>query len=163
MSRRQKPPSRGYTSLRGHSVAERSREYQETQRRHPRLASTHGRASEHAAGLPSDVLARFLHALADPTRLRILDCLCREGELHVGGLVERLGQPQGRVSAHLTCLRTCGLVKVRRDGKYRLYTIADHRIPALLALARDLARPHAAAIASCAQALRHDEPEEIDR
>ncbi len=141
-------------------MAERPREYQETHRRHPRLTSTHSRASEHAAGLPSDVLARFLHALADPTRLRILDCLGREGELHVGALVERLAQPQGRVSAHLACLRTCGLVRVRRDGKYRFYALADHRIAALLALARELARPHAAAIASCTHAVHHDAPEE---
>ncbi len=96
-----------------------------------------------------DVLARLLHALADPTRLRIIELLAREGELHVSALVERLQQPQGRVSTHLACLRTCGLVRVRRDGKYRFYTIADHRVPALLALARDLAVPNAAAIAAC--------------
>jgi DNA-binding transcriptional ArsR family regulator len=126
----------------------------ELERFHRRV--TRGAKLERASSteLAPEVLARFLNALADPTRLRIVELLAREGELHVSALVERLQQPQGRVSTHLACLRTCGLVQVRQDGKYRFYTIADHRIPALLALARDLALPYAAAIATCRVAAR---------
>ncbi len=141
-------------------MAERTREQVDNRARHPRIAAPHVRSSDPTSEVPSEILARFLHALADPTRLRILEYLSRDGELHVSALVERLGQPQGRVSAHLSCLRTCGFVRVRQDGKFRYYALADHRIPALLALARELARPNAAAIASCTIATRHDPPEE---
>jgi len=130
--------------------------------RHRRVTSTHPREAQHTLEVPSELLARFFHTLADPTRLRILELLARDGELHVSALVERLGQPQGRVSAHLTCLRTCGLVRVRQEGKYRYYALADHRIPAVVALARDLARPHLAAIAACRIATRHDPPEDAE-
>ncbi|MCX2726686.1 metalloregulator ArsR/SmtB family transcription factor [Thermomicrobium sp. 4228-Ro] len=144
-------------------MADQTREHLENRARHPRIPVPHARRGDLVVDLPTEILARFLHALADPTRLRILEHLSRDGELHVSALVERLGQPQGRVSAHLTCLRTCGLVRVRQDGKYRYYALADQRIPALLALARDLARPNAAAIASCAIGTRHDPPEETER
>ncbi len=140
-------------------MAEQLDELHQAERKHPRTLPARSRRIE-AVFQPGDVspslLARFLHALSDPTRLRILDLLTREGELHVSALVEHLAQPQGRVSAHLTCLRACGLVRVRRDGKYRFYAVADQRIAALLALARELARPHATAITSCAYAERHD-------
>ncbi|MCM8745937.1 metalloregulator ArsR/SmtB family transcription factor [Thermomicrobium sp. CFH 73360] len=128
-------------------------------RKHPRTLPVRSRrmdAPSEPGEVPPTILARFLHALSDPTRLRILDLLIRERELHVSALVERLAQPQGRVSAHLTCLRTCGLVRVRREGKFRFYAITDQRIPALLALARELARPREAAIANCAYAEHHD-------
>lgn len=127
--------------------------------RHPRTLPVRGHSGERdiegANELSPDVLARFLHALADPTRLRILEYLARHGETNVSTLVEYLQQPQGRVSSHLSCLRTCGLVRVRREGKYRFYELADHRIPILLAFARDLARPHAQAIAMCRYVLQH--------
>ncbi|MCX7623822.1 MAG: metalloregulator ArsR/SmtB family transcription factor [Thermomicrobium sp.] len=145
-------------------MAELAHGRREQQDRHPRLIAgrTHGAgtADRESSDLSPDILARFLHALADPTRVRILESLSREGELHVSALVARLAQPQGRVSAHLTCLRTCGLVRVRQHGKFRYYALADHRIPALLALARELARPHAEAIASCTLAARHDRSED---
>ena len=73
----------------------------------------------------------------------------REGELNVSELVERLGQPQGRVSSHLACLRDCGYVSARREGKFVYYRVADQRVPLLLALARDMLADHAEAIIAC--------------
>lgn len=125
--------------------------------RHPRArpTRTHSDGRSESVELSVELLARFLHALADPTRLRILELLACHGEQHVSALVGQLQQAQGRVSAHLSCLRTCGLVTVRRVGKYRYYAIADHRLPALLALARELAHPHAAGITTCLYADQH--------
>jgi ArsR family transcriptional regulator len=96
-----------------------------------------------------ELVAKLLHGLSDPTRVRILELLIREGELHVSALVERLGQPQGRISAHLGCLRTCGWVTVRREGKFAYYRVIDNRVPLLLALAKDLAADHAAGVLGC--------------
>lgn len=58
-----------------------------------------------------EVLASFFRALADPTRVRILELLT-ERPLTVTGLVSALGLAQGRVSSHLSCLRWCGYVRV---------------------------------------------------
>src|SRR5207245_4457556 len=62
----------------------------------------------------SDLVAKYFRGLGDPTRVRILELLRDEGELSVGELVERLGQPQPKVSNHLACLRWCGHGSHRR-------------------------------------------------
>jgi DNA-binding transcriptional ArsR family regulator len=59
-------------------------------------------------------------ALAEPSRRRLLDLL-REGERPVGELVAGLGLTQPGVSKHLRILREAGLVRVRPDGRRRLY------------------------------------------
>ena len=58
-------------------------------------------------------------ALADPTRLRVLDLLL-EGELYAQEIVGRLGVAQSAVSRHLAQLERAGLVTVeaRRGSKY---------------------------------------------
>jgi DNA-binding transcriptional ArsR family regulator len=58
-------------------------------------------------------------ALADPTRLRMLDLLL-EGELYAQEIVGRLGVAQSAVSRHLSQLERAGLVTVqaRRGSKY---------------------------------------------
>ncbi len=62
------------------------------------------------------------NAIAEPRRRQILDILVRR-ERSVNHLVRvlRLAQPQ--VSKHLRVLREVGLVKVREDGRQRLYRV----------------------------------------
>lgn len=98
-----------------------------------------------------DLYARFFRALGDPMRVRILHLLLHSpsGETSVSQLVAALGAPQGRVSTHLGCLRWCGLVQTRREGKLVYYRVADPRVRELLALAGELLRDHAASVASC--------------
>lgn len=72
-----------------------------------------------ATGTPAtepDALAAF----ADPSRRAILDRLA-EGERAVGELVATLGLSQPAVSQHLRVLLDAGLVRVRREGRRRLY------------------------------------------
>ena len=64
----------------------------------------------------ADEVSRLFTALADPTRVRILNLLAA-GELCVCDLVETLDQPQPTVSRHLASLRGSGLVAVRRRGR----------------------------------------------
>jgi DNA-binding transcriptional ArsR family regulator len=92
--------------------------------------------------------SRFFQVLADPTRVRILELLLG-GERNVGELVEALGLQQGRVSSHLACLRWCGLVRPRRDGKFVYYQLADDRVVSLLQLAHGMLAEHAGAVLSC--------------
>jgi DNA-binding transcriptional ArsR family regulator len=96
-----------------------------------------------------EITAKFFHGLSDLTRLRIVEVLLDEGEQNVSALVARLGEPQSRVSNHLACLRWCGYVDSRRDGKYVYYRVADPRVRELIELARGVIADHAAAILSC--------------
>lgn len=65
-------------------------------------------------------LAATLDAIAEPTRLRILDAV-RDEERSVTELVELVGMHQPGVSRHLKVLRAAGLVDVRREGRRRCY------------------------------------------
>jgi len=65
----------------------------------------------------------LFRALADETRLRILNLLCRR-ELCVCQIVEILGMGQSKVSRHLAYLRNAGLVRDRRDGLWMHYSLA---------------------------------------
>ncbi len=71
---------------------------------------------------PTDTLASFFMALADGTRLRLLN-LMREGEVCVCFFTEVLGLSQPKVSRHLAYLRNAEIVGARRDGKWMHYRI----------------------------------------
>jgi DNA-binding transcriptional ArsR family regulator len=86
------------------------------------------------AGSRTQVIAKFFRGLGDPTRVRILTLLA-ERERTVGELVIELGSLQGRVSSHLACLRWCGMVESRREGRSAYYRLADQRVRQILDLA----------------------------
>jgi ArsR family transcriptional regulator len=68
--------------------------------------------------------ARLLKALADPTRLRILNLLRRyEGEVCVFEIVETTTLEQPTISHHLRLLRNAGLIDCRRKGLWAYYYI----------------------------------------
>lgn len=62
-------------------------------------------------------------ALADRTRLRLLNLL-RDREVCVCDLMRAVGQSQPKVSRHLSYLKRAGLVRDRRDGYWRHYSLA---------------------------------------
>jgi DNA-binding transcriptional ArsR family regulator len=62
------------------------------------------------------------NAVAEPRRRQILDLLAA-GERPVGDLVAALGLAQPLVSKHLRVLREVGLVRVREEGRQRLYRL----------------------------------------
>jgi ArsR family transcriptional regulator, cadmium/lead-responsive transcriptional repressor len=96
-----------------------------------------------------EITAKFFHGLSDLTRIQIVELLLDEGEQNVSELVAALGQPQSRISSHLACLRWCGYVDSRREGKFVYYRITDPRIRHLVELARSVIADNAAAILSC--------------
>src|SRR5215831_4054896 len=93
-------------------------------------------------------LARFFRVLGDPTRLRLILAL-EAGERSVGELVIELGQRQPRVSAHLACLRHCGLVEHRRQGREVLYRLRLGNLKALIDRAAELTIPLGERLATC--------------
>jgi DNA-binding transcriptional ArsR family regulator len=81
-------------------------------------------------------LARFGHALSDPTRVGILLAL-REAPAFPSDLADALGVSRQVMSNQLACLRGCGLVEALPDGRRTWYRLADgHLTPALDELLR---------------------------
>lgn len=109
-----------------------------------------------AAPARTDLVAKYFRGLGDPSRLRILELLRSEGELSVGELVERLRLPQPHVSNHLACLRWCGFVEARREGRTVYNRIADPRAATMLDLAESLLADNVEHVAACS---RVGEPE----
>jgi ArsR family transcriptional regulator, cadmium/lead-responsive transcriptional repressor len=73
------------------------------------------------------VLARFGHALSDPTRSRLLLAL-RDGPAYPADLADLLRVSRQNLSNHLACLRGCGLVVAVPEGRRSRYELADARL-----------------------------------
>nr|MBL8455677.1 helix-turn-helix transcriptional regulator [Zoogloeaceae bacterium] len=69
-------------------------------------------------------VAEYFGLLAEPTRLRILHCLCN-GELSVNEVVEAAGLTQANTSRHLNMLYRANIVDRRREGTQIIYKIVD--------------------------------------
>jgi DNA-binding transcriptional ArsR family regulator len=95
-----------------------------------------------------EVLATFFQGLSDPTRVRILELLA-ERPRTVTDLVEATGLAQGRVSSHLSCLRWCGYVEARVEGRYNRYRLVDERVREILRLGEAIVRDNADRLTSC--------------
>ncbi len=77
--------------------------------------------------VPLEALARFGHALSDPTRTRILMDL-RQAPAYPADLAANLGVTRQSMSNHLSCLRACGLVVSVPEGRRSRYELADRRV-----------------------------------
>jgi DNA-binding transcriptional ArsR family regulator len=75
----------------------------------------------------TDALARFGHALSDPTRARVL-LILRDGPAYPADLADELGVTRQSLSNHLACLRGCGLVVTQPEGRRSRYELADPKI-----------------------------------
>jgi ArsR family transcriptional regulator len=71
--------------------------------------------------------AKVFKALADTVRLEILEYL-RGGEKCVCEIVSYTRMPQPIVSRHLAILRSCGLIRCRKDKNRRFYSVSDPAI-----------------------------------
>jgi ArsR family transcriptional regulator, arsenate/arsenite/antimonite-responsive transcriptional repressor len=83
-------------------------------------------------------LAHLLEAIAEPTRLRILNLLQR-GEFCVCELQAALQLSEPTVSRHLARLRFAYLVSAARDGARMMYRLTTADSPTLVILHRFLA------------------------
>lgn len=103
------------------------------------------------AARPADELApaaALFRGLADPTRLAILRRLAGR-ERRVVDLTTALGLAQSTVSAHLACLRDCGLVTGRPEGRQMFYALARPELMDLLRAAEQLLAATGEAVALC--------------
>jgi len=73
----------------------------------------------------------IFYALSDPIRLEIINYL-RNGEKCVCEIVPHLNLIQPLVSRHLKILKDAGIVRFRKDGTKRMYSIVDLKIYAVV-------------------------------
>ena len=111
-----------------------------------------GMPAEGAVGVTRDLSlnlkAKLYRGLADPSRLAILEAL-RDGERTVSDLVAATGLSQPNTSAHLACLKGCGLATSRQEGRFVYYDIADARMVHILRAVEDLLDDVAPRVAAC--------------
>ncbi|MEE6168573.1 MULTISPECIES: ArsR/SmtB family transcription factor [unclassified Mycolicibacterium] len=95
-----------------------------------------------------DAATALFHSLSDGTRLAILRRLAG-GEARVVDLTGELGLAQSTVSAHLACLRDCGLVDFRPQGRASIYRLARPELLDMLRAAEAVLEATGNAVALC--------------
>jgi ArsR family transcriptional regulator len=66
-------------------------------------------------------------ALADPTRLKILECI-KNGEKCICEIIPYTGKSQPNVSQHLKMMKYAGIINERKDGTRIMVKASDNNI-----------------------------------
>lgn len=90
----------------------------------------------------------LFRSLGDPVRLAIVSRLV-QGEAKVSELTVELGLAQSTVSAHVACLRDCGLVIGRIEGRKIFYSLSRPELMVVLADAESLLEATGNAVSLC--------------
>ena len=72
--------------------------------------------------LKSNLCSKYLRAVAEPDRLRIVQCL-RSGPKSVTEIARHLDTVLANASHHLKALRTAGLVTTAKHGRFVMYAL----------------------------------------
>ena len=97
--------------------------------------------SELAGGAENRFAAEVLAALANPTRLRIVNLL-RKQPLAVGHLATALSLTQANASQHLAILLRAGVLVRESEGTTRRYSLRSAKIPKLIDLIEEFRQAH---------------------
>ena len=95
-----------------------------------------------------DAAVSLFHSLSDATRLAIVRRLAA-GEARVTDLMGELGLAQSTVSAHVACLRGCGLIEGRPEGRQVFYALSRPELMDLLIAAEAVLAASGNAVALC--------------
>ncbi|MCX6405519.1 MAG: metalloregulator ArsR/SmtB family transcription factor [Propionibacteriales bacterium] len=79
----------------------------------------------------------LFRSLSDPIRLRLLQRLTGS-EARIVDLTAELQLAQSTVSTHVACLRDCGLITGRPEGRQMFYTLSRPELIELLGSAEEL-------------------------
>lgn len=84
-------------------------------------------------------IEEMFKALGDPTRIKIVQMLAKNGEMCVCKIIEELDMTQPAVSHHLASLKNAGLVHPRKQGQWVHYSLcctalSDVAVPFLSSL-----------------------------
>ncbi len=78
-----------------------------------------------------DLKVKFLRGFADKTRIQILECI-KDKEKTVSQIVAEVQGNQSNISQHIACLKGCGMILGRQEGKYMYYSLRNEHIRELL-------------------------------
>ena len=90
-----------------------------------------GPETEPLSEVDREQLAARFKALADPTRVAIINCLSAADEVCVCNLTDTFDLSQPTISHHLRILREAGLVESSRRGTWVYYRLVPESIAAL--------------------------------
>ncbi|WP_404452058.1 metalloregulator ArsR/SmtB family transcription factor [Virgibacillus necropolis] len=80
-----------------------------------------------------DTKMKFLHGFSHKTRIQIIESI-KEEEKTVSQIVSDINGNQSNISQHLACLKGCGLIVGRQDGKYVYYRVRNQLVRDLLTM-----------------------------
>lgn len=80
-----------------------------------------------------DMKVKLVHGFSNKTRLQILESI-KDKEKTVSQIVEEINGNQSNISQHLACLKGCGIIVGRNEGKYCYYSLRNQHIRDLLTM-----------------------------
>ena len=80
----------------------------------------------------ADEVAELFRVLGDPTRIEIVRLLVGGEEVACTTLETILPISKSTISYHIKALKSVGLIKVRKDGRFYHYTLQRERLDAIL-------------------------------
>jgi DNA-binding transcriptional ArsR family regulator len=92
-------------------------------------------------GMLREYKANIFQALANPTRIAILEAL-RDGEISARAIQEKLGVEQANLSQHLAILRSRQIVANRKEGNQVFYSLRNRVLIKVLDLMRQHYQAH---------------------
>jgi DNA-binding transcriptional ArsR family regulator len=95
-----------------------------------------------------DVKAKFMRGFSDKTRLQILECI-KDKEKTVSQIIDEIQGNQSNISQHLTCLKGCGIIVGRQEGKYVYYSLRNEQIKQFLGIMEDVFMQVEEEVAAC--------------
>lgn len=93
--------------------------------------------------------ARFFRALGDETRIAIIYALKKNRSMSVNEICSAVKKEQSNVSHHLACLRNCGIVQVKKNGKSVVYSPKNSETAKILRLSERHIRGVIESILAC--------------
>ncbi|MEM2957679.1 MAG: metalloregulator ArsR/SmtB family transcription factor [Candidatus Jordarchaeaceae archaeon] len=94
----------------------------------------------------------FLKALADETRLKILQFL-GDKEMCQCDIVPAMDKSQSTISQHLQILTNAGVLEYRKEGQKSLYKLKDERIRKIIELVSGISRDSLLEISKLAKSI----------
>jgi len=74
---------------------------------------------------------KLIHGFSNKTRIQILESI-KNQEKTVSQIIEEINGNQSNISQHLACLKGCGIIVGRNEGKYCYYSLRNNQIRDLL-------------------------------
>lgn len=94
----------------------------------------------------------FLKALADETRLKILQFL-GDKEMCQCDIVPAMDKSQSTISQHLQILTNAGILEYRKEGQRSLYKLKDERIRKIIELVSGISKDSLLEISKLAKSM----------